>query len=146
MKLLTIFVFLASVLLLGCKEVTTSIEESDISLILNNQNLDSGVNGKTIALSRNSNFTLQVSSSSTNSEWYYSISDTNIIKLDGRPIYKPKHHGQDFGNKNNDMQIDMFLNFKVSKAGKCNVIIQEKQQSLKNEQIINSINFNVVGI
>jgi predicted secreted protein len=85
MKSYVSFIFILSSVLGNCSQPSSPID----------QTLDSSVNGKTIYYTLNSNFTLTLDlNADAGYQWDYSITDTNIVKIDST-CFVPKSGNPD---------------------------------------------------
>ena len=102
--------------------------------------LDSSVNGKTVAYAPNQSFLLELDlNADAGYTWYHTFSDTTVIHLDSTR-YRPKS-----GNWNlvGGMTVETFY-FRATKTGKCSIALDERQGWLPNVPPINSVRFTVV--
>ena len=104
------------------------------------QTLDSSVNGRTVSYPLNSNFTLTLDlNADAGYQWDYSITDTNIVKIDST-CYAPKSGNPD---QIGGVTIETFY-FGTMKTGQSKVSLVERHPWDSDEiQPNNSISFTV---
>jgi predicted secreted protein len=131
MKLSILFLFLLAFVLGNCLQSLSPIDRPT---------LDSSVNSKTVTYPLNFNFRLILDLHATMGyHWEYSISDSNIVKIDSTS-YAPKSGNPD---QIGGITIETFY-FCTLKTGLCKITLVERR-GWEPEEIepINSISFNV---
>jgi len=130
MKSYASFIFILSFVLANCSQPSSPIDLT----------LDSSVSGKTVSYPLNSNFTLKLDlNADAGYQWDYSITDTNIVKIDST-CNAPKSGNPD---QIGGVTIETFY-FSTMKTGLSKISLVEHHPWDTDEiQPINSISFTV---
>ena len=134
MKVNNLFVIIIFFLFAGCAKSTSSNEPKH-DLI--EPKYDSTINGRFLTCSSNQRFSLELDlNADSGYQWDYSISDTNIVRIDSTS-YRPKS-----GNWNQvgGVTIETFY-FHTMRYGKSDIEMIEHQAWMPNVPPIDTIRF-----
>jgi predicted secreted protein len=102
--------------------------------------LDASANGTTLTYVVNQSFSLELDlNADAGYLWYYTISDTTVVRLDSTR-YRPKSGSW---NQEGGFTVATFY-FRVTQTGNCSIDLAERRGWLPNEAPRNTLRFTVV--